>query len=84
MSLSQRHISYTFPSMCLYVHRAIVPSQPFRKHVIAAMDTYATIEQLKNAVFWDVTPCGSCENRRSSETSFSQKPQSHHREKIKS
>jgi hypothetical protein len=24
---------------------------------------------MKNAVFWDVTPCGSCKNRRSSETS---------------
>jgi hypothetical protein len=21
-----------------------------------------TIKKLKNAVFWDVTPCGSCEN----------------------
>jgi hypothetical protein len=24
---------------------------------------------MKNGVFWDVTPCGSCKNRRSSETS---------------
>jgi hypothetical protein len=23
-----------------------------------------TIEQVKNADFWDVTPCGSCKNRR--------------------
>jgi hypothetical protein len=23
---------------------------------------------LKNAVFWDVTPCGSCKNRRIGET----------------
>jgi hypothetical protein len=22
------------------------------------------IEELKNGVFWDVTPCGSCKNRR--------------------
>jgi hypothetical protein len=27
------------------------------------------IRRLKNAVFWDVTPCSSCKTRRSSETS---------------
>jgi hypothetical protein len=26
---------------------------------------------MKNGVFWDVTPCGSCKNRRSEELSAS-------------
>jgi hypothetical protein len=29
-----------------------------------------TAVTMKNSVFWDVTPCGSCKNRRSSETSI--------------
>jgi hypothetical protein len=28
-----------------------------------------TAVTMKNGVFWDVTPCGSCKNRHSSETS---------------
>jgi hypothetical protein len=28
-----------------------------------------TVVSMKNGVFWDVTPCGSCKNPSSSETS---------------
>jgi hypothetical protein len=29
---------------------------------------------MKNTVFWDVTPCGSCKNRISEERRFLQEP----------
>jgi hypothetical protein len=33
-------------------------------YYIATCSKTATIVNLKNCVFWDVTPCGSCKNRR--------------------
>jgi hypothetical protein len=36
----------------------VIPKEP-GKGVSAVMDI-----KLKNGVFWDVTPCGSCKNRR--------------------
>jgi hypothetical protein len=31
---------------------------------LSTFGMYTTLASLKNAVFWDVTPCGSCKNRR--------------------
>jgi hypothetical protein len=40
-------------------------SQPFIKHMTYAPDMDTQIYHLmKNAAFWDVTPCGACKNRR--------------------
>jgi hypothetical protein len=31
---------------------------------VASEDFRVTFHCVKNGVFWDVTPCGSCKNRR--------------------
>jgi hypothetical protein len=33
-------------------------------HLEGLLHAFKTIVSLKNGVFWDVTPCGSCKNRR--------------------
>jgi hypothetical protein len=41
--------------------RADIRSEDRRRDVRFEVFTAVT---MKNAVFWDVTPCGSCKNRR--------------------
>jgi hypothetical protein len=41
-----------FESLSMYTHTAAIGSPNLNKC------------SLKNGVFWDVTPCGSCKNRR--------------------
>jgi hypothetical protein len=38
------------------------------KRIIFARFEVFTVVTMKNGVFWDVTPCGSCKNRRSGGT----------------
>jgi hypothetical protein len=39
----------------------------FRKHLRVRFEVFTAVT-MKNDVFWDVTPCGSCKNRRFGET----------------
>jgi hypothetical protein len=60
-------VTYLFPSFTLssplfFFSVGVVPSLfSYSFHRLAAFKVDLTF---KNAVFWDVTPCGSCKNRR--------------------
>jgi hypothetical protein len=45
----------------------ILPSEPYlgmRLNLSVVRFEVFTAVTMKNSVFWDVTPCGSCKNRR--------------------
>jgi hypothetical protein len=54
-----RYTSVSNPSVGITSHYYHHPPTDYSYIVILK-----TIRQLKNAVFWDVTPCSSCKNRR--------------------
>jgi hypothetical protein len=45
----------------LLVRAIVVPSSPI---LVTLMREVFTAVTMKNGVFWDVTPCGSCKNQR--------------------
>jgi hypothetical protein len=45
----------------IYIHRTININK--RRHLLVRSEVF-TAMTMKNGVFWDVTPCGSCKNRR--------------------
>jgi hypothetical protein len=67
-------------NICKYWLPRFVPGQKFFKRRESCLSTITTVQQqsfyvsmgehrktfyvIKNSVFWDVTPCGSCKNRR--------------------
>jgi hypothetical protein len=39
------------------------PHQGVNKEIFVRFEVFTAVT-MKNGVFWDVTPCGSCKNRR--------------------
>jgi hypothetical protein len=51
----------SFPTYCTSKPDGLLPMSLYDSELHSDDETYIL---LKNGVFWDVTPCGSCKNRR--------------------
>jgi hypothetical protein len=59
-----------FPSLhrMVSLHQPHAECVPFHTAESLAAEDICNFQILKNSVFWDVTPCGSCKNRRFAES----------------
>jgi hypothetical protein len=60
---------YAFMAWCLTILRMpsailVCAGTPLLSHKCSKRTDYCMLKTLKNGVLWDVTPCGSCKNRR--------------------